>query len=88
MAGNIHSAYARHGSLSYLIETGKSFQPSTEKEVRETVNRVWGSVKYLLSLGGEVRGVVRGEIFLLHFSVFFSSVNELRVELGVFCVFC
>merc|ERR1712196_527913 len=57
MGGNIHYAYNRHGSLAYLVETGRAFQPSA-REKDATVKQVWPGVKKFLQQPISVSGIV------------------------------
>jgi len=57
MGGNIHYAYNNHGSLAYLVETGRAFQPNG-KEKDATVKQVWPGVKKFLQQPISVSGIV------------------------------
>jgi len=60
MGGNIHYAYNRHGSLSYLVETGDEeggFQPH-EAYKNKVLRKVWPGMETFLLQPIDVSGVV------------------------------
>lgn len=57
MGGDIHYAYNRHGTLSYLVETAQAFQPPASEKNR-VLEQVWPGVKHFLQIPIPVSGYI------------------------------